>query len=370
VTILASDNLNRTESPIASPWVNVAAGRQLSLNGSAATGIGTDECCAYYTGPTWPNDQYSKVTYGTQVDGDDGPAVRCNNSSGGNFYFLSCYGDDVYLDKLVNGAHSSVAQDTGSPGAASGIVAELRAVGTTITCIVNGTTFINTTDGSLSAGSAGIYSWGGGGNYITDWEGGDFGSTQSYSYTGSGGMTLSGAAAKVKVRALAAAGGATFGGASTVAKKRTYTPSGGLQHGGAATAARARACSAAGGCNFAGAAARAKIKVAAGVGGVVFAGSAPYSTSGTQQYSYTASGGATLSGASACVKKRVAAAAGGFAFGGAAAMSSHEARRTVVAAGGLNFGGAASISTFSAGAGADPMRWYQQRIGSDGIQAR
>jgi hypothetical protein len=154
---------------------------------------------------------------------------------------------------------------------------------------------------------------------------------QTFSYTGSGGMTLGGTAARAKIRGnLSPSGGLNFGGTGNMRRGFQYAPSGGLQLGGTGVRSMVRVKSAAGGLQMGGAAT------------VSF-------NAGTQSYSYTASGGMVLSGTAARLSKRLILPSGGLILGGSAAQSSHEAARIVVASGGLIFGGAATIGQILAG---------------------
>lgn len=121
--------------------------------------------------------------------------------------------------------------------------------------------------------------------------------TQTYSYTASGGMTLSGASAALRKPVVAAAGGLSFSGAAGFAKA----------------------------------------------------------------VSLAASGGVTLSGVAAQIRRRAVTAVGGLNFAGASTVSTHEAARIVTASGGLSFGGAASVSTVSGNATGELVQRSRRR---------
>lgn len=81
-------------------------------------------------------------------------------------------------------------------------------------------------------------------------------STQSYSYTGSGGIAFGGSATEVRSRLVSGAGGVAMGGAASKAVGRGYVAAGGLLLGGAIAVVKATLRTA--------------------TGGVLFGGSAPY----------------------------------------------------------------------------------------------
>jgi hypothetical protein len=148
------------------------------------------------------------------------------------------------------------------------------------------------------------------------------GSTQSFSYTAAGGITLAGTSTLNRVRTSVAAGGLQLSGTSALVRKITPAPSGGLIFGGSSLFAKGFQLTAAGGLSLSGAASLLRARVAAPSGGLVFGGSSGYSnSSGTQTYSYTAVGGMVLAGTAALVRKAAVTAAGGLQLSGAAAIN-------------------------------------------------
>jgi len=165
--------------------------------------------------------------------------------------------------------------------------------------------------------------------------------TAAFTYTPSGGLSFSGAAAISQTAAYvgAASGGLSFAGAATVSQTALYsmTMAGGITFSGVATV---------------------QLDISftfTPTGGLVFSGAATVAS--TAAYAVTGSGGITLAGAAAATQTSAYAAsgAGGLSFGGAA-TASVDAGFVVTGAGGLQFGGAAAISasalyTFTAGGG-------------------
>lgn len=190
------------------------------------------------------------------------------------------------------------------------------------------------------------------------------GGTQSYSYSATGGLSLSGAATALRARALAAAGGLTLAGAAAQVRKVTRAAAGGLTLAGAAAFAKGATVVPAGGITLAGAAALNRLRVAVPAGGIELSGEAGYSTSGSQQFSYSATGGLSLSGSAPQARVSVPAVAGGLQLGGAATVTAHEQQRVVVAGGGITLRGAAGVTTFTlggAGGGDTPLRRRRRR---------
>lgn len=102
--------------------------------------------------------------------------------------------------------------------------------------------------------------------------------------------------------------------------------------------------SASGGISFSGAAAYIRERVISTLGGLQFGGTAAVSFVGLQTRVVTPSGGLEFGGAAAKASVRqVAAPAGGVQFGGAASVILHESVRTVTPSGGIEFGGAAYV---------------------------
>jgi hypothetical protein len=111
------------------------------------------------------------------------------------------------------------------------------------------------------------------------------------SYTGAGGFTTGGEAARLRVRAYQATGGVTVSGAAT--KTREYTGSGGVSIGGAASRQLVRAYLPSAGVIVSGEAPRARVRAVAGAGGVAVGGAATK----LRVRAYTPSGGVSVGGA-------------------------------------------------------------------------
>jgi hypothetical protein len=167
------------------------------------------------------------------------------------------------------------------------------------------------------------------------WEG-----VQTFTYAGSGGAALGGAAALAKNKVFTASGGLTAAGVAALAKNKVFTASGGLTAAGVAVTSLSGATntftySASGGAALGGAATLVKIKALLASGGMTLGGAAAAQKSKV----YIASGGLALGGAAALAKVRAYSVSGGLVLGGAASLAKG---RVFVASGGLVAGGAAS----------------------------
>jgi hypothetical protein len=96
----------------------------------------------------------------------------------------------------------------------------------------------------------------------------------TYSYTGSGGLLLAGAATYALGKSYPVSGGLVFGGVGTVKLGKTYSPSGGLVFAGAANVTRSFTYGPTGGLVFSGTAPVVVTFVYLPTGGMVFGGSA------------------------------------------------------------------------------------------------
>lgn len=172
---------------------------------------------------------------------------------------------------------------------------------------------------------------------------GDGGGSNTFTYAGSGGITLAGSAARAKGKAFLPAGGITLSGTATKAKGKAFLPSGGATFGGAATTSKVPAGSVigswvgTGGITLAGAALLAKGKACLPTGGVAYAGAALT----TKGKAFLPAGGITLSGIATKAKGKAFLPAGGITLSGAATKVKGKA---FLPSGGATFGGTAATS--------------------------
>jgi len=129
-------------------------------------------------------------------------------------------------------------------------------------------------------------------------------STQSYSYTGTGGVAFSGSAALLKSALRTPVGGIVFAGSSAKLSGIVRTPSGGMVLGGTSAEIRSR--------------------VSVPTGGVILSGTSPsQGNHNTQSVTWTPSGGIHFAGVASIIKSAIRSASGGLLFAGSAPYSHH-----------------------------------------------
>ena len=125
----------------------------------------TDHACGWYTGISWPNDQYCDVTLGALVLNSDfvGPMVRAT-SGVDTRYFLAIGGPVgptaiAYLIKKISGAQT-ILVGPNTITATLGDVFRIAVIGTTLSAFQNGSAISGmsaVTDSGISSGNAGIF---------------------------------------------------------------------------------------------------------------------------------------------------------------------------------------------------------------------
>lgn len=174
----------------------------------------------------------------------------------------------------------------------------------------------------------------------------DVSSTQTYSYTASGGLVLAGASPALRTAARAADGGLLLSGAAPAVRERVAAPAGGILFSGAAdystsTGSNTYTYTASGGVQFGGSSGQTREAVRAAAGGAQFGGAAVVSTTGLQTLEVFPTGGMVFSGAAPAARARAAVGFGGVLFSGIAGYETRESERVVTATGGIVFAGSA-----------------------------
>jgi hypothetical protein len=185
VTILATDPFTGTsDAALSGNWTGFSGGApafiSLTLNGNEARNNGANVGAAYYSGITWPNDQYAEVVVGsvvsTATDEGLGPAVRMNAPAGNptSFYFAQTNTTETKLYRWNNSTGFTQLGSDGAP-CTTGDLLRITANGTSLTVTKNGATICGpATDATNGSGSAGI--WGtpvSGPGTLNSFEGGD-----------------------------------------------------------------------------------------------------------------------------------------------------------------------------------------------------
>ena len=173
---LAADSFNRAnQTPLAGNWTSTSL--NLSSNHVVPASLGTDGR-AYYSGTTWPANQYSKAQLfvtGT-AGGDQGMGLIVRQSTSAVTYYRLAVdhatSNNVGLSKRVAGTYTSLATFTQSW--TDGDVWELRVIGARLQVFRNGTQVgTDVTDCAIASGAAGIaYSSSETAASLDNWEGG------------------------------------------------------------------------------------------------------------------------------------------------------------------------------------------------------
>ena len=225
----AADNFNRANGSLGPNWTDISDGGLTIISqavaGTASTGVSGD----IWNAATFTGNQYSQVAItSTQLTGTQwiGPMVRAQNSGRSAYVGFYKWNNGSPIMQLFkrSGSNGSVWTQLGSTynsgPLAAGTLLQVKAVGSTISLLLNGVQRISATDTSLSGGAPGIMSYGTG--QVGNWSGGDV--PPSFSVGG----TVSGLSGTVVLQdnggdnlTLSASGSFTF--ATTVASGAAYS---------------------------------------------------------------------------------------------------------------------------------------------------
>lgn len=175
--ILASDAFTQANGSInASNWTPTAGFGSGSLPVTVSNQVfnsSGQHRYAFYTGTTWPNDQYSQVVL-KQFKGAVLVRVASVSSEVNAYYFeASTLSTTINLVKYTNNSGFSVL-DTDTATVNANDVMYLEIQGTSLVAKLNGTTVLTATDSSFSSGSPGFGHGNIGDDTLDDWVGGDF----------------------------------------------------------------------------------------------------------------------------------------------------------------------------------------------------
>lgn len=184
MSVLATDNFNRSNGTLGANWTTVSGQGSLNVQGNVCqvVSVGSD-AYAFYNAATWPNDQWSQIKLTTLNSSSVAAGALVRTASAANSFYSGMangnFGASKTIDfiKYVAGTRTVKASTTAT--IATGDQLYIEAQGTTVIVKLNGSTIITNTDTSLASGSAGAGSFVDAGaqsdGQLDDWQGGDFG---------------------------------------------------------------------------------------------------------------------------------------------------------------------------------------------------
>lgn len=159
--LLVSDNFTRANAAsLGANWSNgLGASLSIAILSNQAATPASGPGIEYWSANAFTSNQFSKMTLSNMVAAFNDEAYARGSNSAATAYFCglrqSVDASDYVVRKLV--ANTQTVLYDGLPAVTVGDVIELDAVGTTITCKVNGSVIFSGTDSSISGGSPGIY---------------------------------------------------------------------------------------------------------------------------------------------------------------------------------------------------------------------
>jgi hypothetical protein len=146
---LYTDNFNRSNGALGSPWVVFDGGLLVSSNhcGTPDAGLHTSRYNQTFNADQWTEADLTGVGAGIL-----GPCVRF--TSGGDFYYTWVNGANISIFKRVSGTYTQVGSN--GPAWTASAKYRLEAQGTTIRLYVAGTLVITATDSSIASGQPGL----------------------------------------------------------------------------------------------------------------------------------------------------------------------------------------------------------------------
>jgi hypothetical protein len=187
LNVLATDNFNRTENPLASPWTSYAGVDGLRATGTVCTGVTPAvDNAMLYGGTGVGTDQWCEFTIGTVIDNGTKDAGLILRAQAGGFYAWYFY-DGAVKYNTTNSFSGQTTLDTRDPPAVTGSVLRFEAVisggNAVLRCYLNDVQVgadITTASGPQSGGTPGAFAFsdfGSGGPTFDSWRMGDFGSS-------------------------------------------------------------------------------------------------------------------------------------------------------------------------------------------------
>jgi hypothetical protein len=162
MAVLASDDFNRTDAAtLGTGWSEITFG---IVSNHAKINTSSDDGYAYYSGATWPDDQYSEATLGTTTASGEGTAygVSCRASNNTNLYRVIGNASGWHCGRLNNNSFTSLGGATSTTFTAGDVIRlEVRTNGANCDWTVkkNGVTVTGGTGSDTSpiaSGAAGL----------------------------------------------------------------------------------------------------------------------------------------------------------------------------------------------------------------------
>jgi hypothetical protein len=157
-------------------WTHICGGAQAWIvNDSGHSGEGrpfnaSDYCIATWNADAFANNQYSEFTVTAIGSGHLGAFVR--GASGADGYACRADGYITRYDDAGSLSGETILA-SGLTTATTGDVVRGEAEGTTLRTLIDGVSAGSITDATYASGSAGLWGYNGGDNYIDNWEGGN-----------------------------------------------------------------------------------------------------------------------------------------------------------------------------------------------------
>ncbi len=259
-------------------WVNGYGDTSTTV---ITTPNGYAESVSYYNTHYYYNISPATADYSVQCDvvplttSFSGPAGRMALSSL-TYYNVEYATGEWKLEAVVNGTITTIGTYTQAVTTGQTYTVALSMQGTTISVSVNGTQIISVTDTSIASGYPGFFLVSNN-EKITNWEATQSASTNSYSWTMTGGGISGGSTPYYAGRIYAMTGGAVAGGAASYIRSVLRAMAGGGIAGGSAAIKRGSAYAMTGGGISGGNAAAAKGRGYTMTGGAVAGGAAFFS---------------------------------------------------------------------------------------------
>jgi hypothetical protein len=180
-----SDNFNRANGGLGSNWTTVSGTTAPQIvNNTAQPGSAGTLNSAYWSANTFGGNQFAAASFPDSSGSNYGPAiaVRLSNSTG----YVLWYGNSagaVSIWRMDSSTSWTELQASAKLTIAATDVWQLQAVGSTLTGYQNGKQVVTTTDTHYTTGAPGIWMYYAA-NQITNWSGGDVGTTPTYSVGG------------------------------------------------------------------------------------------------------------------------------------------------------------------------------------------